>query len=175
MRNKEPTATKIRQSYNSLLFISLMGILMGLSYVILVLFDPTPKYENLLVENVVVDTFGYHAKYRGGGYYYIDTTDDTRYVLNGHFSSAELYDYLLSDTEISIKWYRHRNGTNYVKEIKHGQSLLSSYYNNDLLDAVIGCVIGGLVCSLGIGGLILRYRIIKKEIATALKKQISTI
>uniref|UniRef100_UPI0040569414 hypothetical protein n=1 Tax=Acetatifactor sp. TaxID=1872090 RepID=UPI0040569414 len=163
------TINNIRRSYNKLLVISLLGIFMGIYCAMLTFINPTPKYDNLFLDNVVVDTFGYQSKYRGGGDYYIDTADGNRYILNGNFSEIELYDHLLSDTEISIKWYRHRNGMNYVKEIKLGEHILSSYDNDDPIRAVIGCVMGSIVILLGVGGLVFRHRSIKKELA-ALQK-----
>lgn len=169
MRKEEHTVNNIRRSYNKVLVISLLGIFMGIYCAMLTFINPTPKYDNLLIDNVVVDIFGYQSKYRGGGDYYIDTADGNRYILNGNFSATELYDRLFSNTEISIKWYQHRNGTNYVKEIKLGEHILSYYDNDDPIDAVIGCVMGSLVFFLGVGGLVFRHRNIKKELA-ALQK-----
>uniref|UniRef100_UPI00405775D9 hypothetical protein n=1 Tax=Acetatifactor sp. TaxID=1872090 RepID=UPI00405775D9 len=163
------TVNNIRRSYNKLLVISLLGIFMGIYCAMLTFINPTPKYDHLFLDNVVIDTFGYQSKYRGGGDYYIDTADGSRYILNGNFSAAELYDHLLANTEISIKWYRHRSGMNYVKEIKLGEHTLSSYDNDDPIHAVIGCVMGSIVILLGVGGLVFRHRSIKKELA-ALQK-----
>lgn len=164
MHKEEHTDNNIRRSYNKVLVISLLGIFMGIYCAILIFINPTPKYDNLLLDKVVVDTFGYPSKYRGGGDYYIDTADGNRYILIGNFSVTELHDHLLTNTEISIKWYRHRNGTNYVKEIKLGEHTLSSYDNDDPIHAVIGFVMGSIVIILGVGGLIFRHRSIRKEL-----------
>lgn len=169
MHKEEHTVNNIRRSYNKVLVISLLGIFVGIYCAMLTFINPTPKYDNLLLDKVVVDTFGYQSKYRGGGDYYIDTVDGNRYILNGNFSATELYGHLLSNTEISIKWYRHRNGTNYVKEIKLGEHTLSSYDNDDPIHAVIGFVMGSIVIILGVGGLVFRHRSIRKELDALLK------
>ncbi len=169
MHKEEHTVNVIRRSYNKVLVISLLGIFMGIYCAMLTFINPTPKYDNLLLDKVVVDTFGYQSKYRGGGDYYIETADGNRYILNGNFSATELYDHLLSNAEISIKWYRHRNGTNYVKEIKLGEHTLSSYDNDDPIHAVIGFVMGSIVIILGVGGLVFRHRSIRKELDALLK------
>ena len=169
MQKQDFTVNSIRRSYNGLLILSLLSIIMGIYCAMLTFINPTPKYDNLLLDKVVVDTFGYQSKYRGGGDYYIETADGNRYILNGNFSSTELYDHLLSNAEISIKWYRHCNGTNYVKEIKLGEHTLSSYDNDDPIHAVIGFVMGSIVIILGVGGLIFRHHSIRKELDALLK------
>ena len=163
----------IRRTYLPILFLSVIGILLGSIVSLIFVINPTPAYENMSESTVTVDSIKYISSYRGGGHYELKTTDGEFYNLSGEFTVSDFCDKLPLGTEIQIKWYSKTwffQKELYIEEIKLQNELICVYTNNDKSAMIFGFLIGGICIAMGIGGIILYLGFVNGEIARLSKK-----
>ena len=154
---------RIRRSYMGSLIISFILLFLGVNCLLMAIVRPHPRYEELSEAAVTVAQLRSETQYHGV-LYYIESTDDISYCLDGDFSADEISAKLLPGTEISLKLYEDHKGEYYAEEIRLGAELLS-VYDREVWQTVFLCFGAVVVICLAAELFLFRRRGIKRELA----------
>ncbi len=167
------TRKDIYRNYRVFLIGAALAFIFGLYTILVITLNPTPAYDNLQNDTIVVDHIKYYAGGRGGGYYGLTSTDGIKYHLSGDFNSKNVEEKLLYGTEIMIKWHNKDKlmfERFYVEEIYLDGEKLSTYTNDNKTSNIFAYVGGSAMFILGIAAIIFYRHIVAKEVRNLPKK-----
>ncbi|MBE6654752.1 MAG: hypothetical protein E7608_04770 [Ruminococcaceae bacterium] len=170
---KYVTGKDIRRNYRIFLIGAVFAFIFGLYIILVITLNPTPAYENLQNDTIVVDNIKYYTGVKGGSYYGLTSTDGIKYHLSGDFSFKILEEKLIYGTEILIKWHNKDKlmfERFYIEEIYLDGEKLSTYTNDDKASNIFAYVGGSAMFILGIAAIIFYHHIVAKEIRNLPKK-----
>lgn len=151
--------------YCWIVLLSVLVISMGVFSIKFIDMYPVPAYSELDCKNTVITSLEKRSTGRFAGHHYILTdTDGCVFNISGNYNEKTISDLLFPGTEVQIKWYSHGflNKT-YAEEIVIDNQTIVTYTNSNDSDRLFFQLLGWLMVTLGIAGLITYIVICKKQ------------
>lgn len=151
--------------YSWIVLLSVLVVSIGVFSLNFIDMYAIPAYSELDCKNTVIASLEKHSTGRFAGHHYILTdTEGYRFNISGNFDDNSISDLLLPGTEVQIKWYPHGffNKT-YAEEIVIDNQTIVTYTNSNDSDRLFFQLLGWLMVSFGIAGIITYLVICKKR------------
>lgn len=151
--------------YSWIVLLSALVLSIGVFSIKFIDMYPIPAYSELECKNTVIASLEKRSTGRFAGHHYILTdTDGCVFNISGDYDDHRISDHLLPETEVQIKWYPHDffNKT-YAEEIVIDNQAVVTYTNTDDSNRVFFQLLGWLMVTCGIVGIITCFVICKKQ------------